>query len=629
MLNKLLKTSIILTIISALYLPFGYTQPLFLTPEYLGFIQEKISSSFIYPQEALLKGWEGIVKVKFVVAENGRIKDIDIAESSGYPLLDAVAILAIKDASPYPFPEGYPGGKDLEIVLPIDYQQPKSASSVTFLSAPSVTESSNSFVPKLLQEEVSTEPIMQEQVVAPEPLSVEQLLSPLSLSPIIEGAGEHILSTQNKELADFVQTALTNNQPTKIAREEVELAQLKVTEAKRNFFPSLKIQSYATEGEVYKIKYEEKENKIQLDQPLFYGGRLIDSLKQAQANLEINQKNFERLKLDVVQKTEAAYYNLVSSRILLKQQEKIYKEGMGLLGSIEKLTDIGMLIPLEATSARSWLEQIRFQMDSTKQDLYMAELTLKQVLNIQELPDIKTQLLEPKRLNLDFESCLETAMKRRPEIYLSELLVKFNEYGKKVEASKSKSLTLDFTSSYGSYEGAYKTEPMQSSDNWYIGIKASRPWGASTINTTVSSEETQPRFGQTSATASSTISTELNIFDNLKRISDKKKADIDFRRSISDFDETLKTINFEVQDAFLNYQKAILQFNTALSEMKFRRNELKVAKIRALTGEATISSALSSLVSFSEALTKYMQALGNYYISISNLRKATGYGFEI
>ena len=259
----------------------------------------------------------------------------------------------------------------------------------------------------------------------------------------------------------------------------------------------------------------------------------------------------------------------------------------------------------------------------------MAELTFQQVLNIKEMPQIKTQLLEAKKLNLDLDTSIEIAMKNRPEIYLSELLIKFNDYGRRVEVSKKNTFTIDFTGSYGRYEGHYKTEPWKESENWYAGIKVSKPLGASTFNSSYSQDKTQPRFGQTSATASSTISAEFNLLDNFKRLSDKKRADTDLNRSLSDFNETMKTITFEVRDAFLNYQKAVLQLNTARAEMKFRRNELEVTKIQALVGEASLSSAMSTLVNLSDTLTKYIQALANYQISLANLKKATGYGLKI
>jgi len=623
--RRIPKIFLILFAIHFLGLALAYTQSAWIAPEYVSFIQDKINSYFIYPEEARIKGWEGIVKVRFTLAPDGRIKEIDIAESSGYPLLDAAAILAIKDASPYPFPDNAKHLGELEILLPVSYEQPKTLSQlseeqthpstlekplgpseVVTIKAPSSQEISASVQEAIQQPQTQAQPPPEKPA---QPQESQGLTSP-------------------PELIYFMHVALQNNQPTRVAREEIELAQLKTSEAERNFFPALKLQAYNTTGQATGINYEEREAKIELNQPLFYGGRLTGAMKQARVNLEITRKNYDRLKLDVVQKAEIAYYNLIAAKMNLQQKETIFREAKDLLQKIRKLSDGGMLIPIEAESANSWYEQLQLQMDAIKQDLYMAEITFRQVLNIKETPKIEAQLLEAKRVDLNLDNCLEIALKNRPEIYLSELLVKFNDYGQQLEAIKNNAFTVDLTTSYGKYEGAYETENMRQADSWYVGIKASKPLGASTLNSAYTKDYSQPRLGTTSAQDTSTISGELNLLDNLRRISDKKRADIDLHRSISDFDETLKTITFEVQDAFLNYQKALLGLNTAKNEIKFRRSQTEVIKIRSMVGEASLSSAMEALYSLAEAQTKYIQALTTYQLSLVNLKKATGYGLK-
>jgi len=610
--------SLILILSSFLPIP-AYTQSVLLPIEYFGFVQNKINARSIYPLQAKLNGWEGVVKVHFIIAPDGRIKRIDIAESSGYPLLDAAAILAIKDASPYPFPE-YCMEDEVEITLPVVFKQPEPARVTQDTPAkekerPSAVKQGEAGAADNagLRKEVMPDSMIQD-ILSPDP-------------KIIHPAEENALP-KPAELRYFVDLAVDNNQPTKIAQQEIELAQLKVTEAQRNLLPAVKLINYYTEGEVYRIKYQERETKLQVEQPIFYSGRLKDTIDQAKANLEITQKNYDRLKLDIMHKTETAYYNLVAAKMHLGEKEELRQEAFNLLGKVEKLSSAGMLIPLELTSARSWFKQIEFQIQGIQQELFMAELTLKQVLGIEETPKTEAQILNVKKLNLDFDTCLQIAFKNRPEVFLSELLMKFNDYGKKIEIDKNR-FAIDLVGSYGYYSGHYVTEPWRASSNWYTGFKVTKPWGGSTNNVSLTSETTQPRFGQTSATKSTTLSQELNVLDNLKLSSDRMKSSIDLYRSLSDFDETLKTINFEVQDAFLKYEKAVLQLTTAENEMRFRRTEAEVTKTRASTGEGSLSNAIESIYGLSEAQTRYIQAIANYYLSLASLKKACGYGLNI
>lgn len=47
-----------------------------------------------YPRIAVESGWEGTVLIKLSLSENGSVKDVAIAESSGYQILDESAVTA-------------------------------------------------------------------------------------------------------------------------------------------------------------------------------------------------------------------------------------------------------------------------------------------------------------------------------------------------------------------------------------------------------------------------------------------------------------------------------------------------------------------------------------------------------
>jgi TonB family protein len=543
--------------------------------EYARLIQEKVSSCVIYPKIAEEEGLEGVVKLNLTLLADGEIQELSIADSSGYPLLDEAAILAVEEASPYPSLLAHTGMEELALKITVAYEKPQ--------------------IPSVSEEE-----------------TVEEV-------EVSEGPDE---------LDEFIELAIRNNPPTQIAQDEVEHAFLKVREARRGLFPGLLLKGYNTMGEVYGIGYDEREVRLQLDHPLYYGGRLKDTLKQAKVNLEITEKNYDKIKIDLMHKTETAYYNLVAAQMNLEYQEKLKTEGEKILELVKRQYDADLVTPLEISNVQSKFEQICFQLGAVEQDLAMARLTFQQVLNVAEPVEIGPQKLEFKKVALELQSCLDAALENRPEAYLSDLLVQFNEYEKKIAESKNK-FSVDFTTSYGKYEGAYETEPMKRSDNWYVGLKATKPLGGSTLTPSVTSEETEPRFGQTSPTKSTTLSAEVNLLNNLQRISEEKKAQIGLERAMSDLNETEKTITFEVQEALLASQKAANQVCTALGNIKFHQKEVEVLRAKASVGEEMFSEVLRGQMSLAEANSFYIQALANYYIALANLKKATGYGIKL
>lgn len=80
------------------------------------YIRDSLQRSLGYPPIARKMGWTGRVMVTFIIYENGRVKNIEIIDGSGFAILDKNAIAAIKKASPFPEPP-----VEAKIIVPIVY----------------------------------------------------------------------------------------------------------------------------------------------------------------------------------------------------------------------------------------------------------------------------------------------------------------------------------------------------------------------------------------------------------------------------------------------------------------------------------------------------------------------------
>ncbi len=80
------------------------------------YIKDMIEKRITYPQNARRMGWEGKVKVSFIISSSGQVRDITIIQSSGYKILDSNVIEAVYDASPFPKPP-----VEAQIIIPIVY----------------------------------------------------------------------------------------------------------------------------------------------------------------------------------------------------------------------------------------------------------------------------------------------------------------------------------------------------------------------------------------------------------------------------------------------------------------------------------------------------------------------------
>jgi protein TonB len=69
---------------------------------YLEMVRLRIERYKKYPRTARLRQIEGKVTVRFIITPDGNIKSANVVKTSGNDLLDGAAIMAVKEAAPFP-----------------------------------------------------------------------------------------------------------------------------------------------------------------------------------------------------------------------------------------------------------------------------------------------------------------------------------------------------------------------------------------------------------------------------------------------------------------------------------------------------------------------------------------------
>ncbi len=85
-------------------------------------LAEALRERFRYPMIARQRGWQGVVRLRFVVRPDGEIADIQLAESSGFRLLDKDAVRTASRLKRLPKHLGWKSDDSLMLELPVRYQ---------------------------------------------------------------------------------------------------------------------------------------------------------------------------------------------------------------------------------------------------------------------------------------------------------------------------------------------------------------------------------------------------------------------------------------------------------------------------------------------------------------------------
>lgn len=83
---------------------------------------DRLSRHFTYPALARQRGWSGTVVLAFVVDADGRLNDIDIAQSSGFALLDRSAADDLRRLGRLDAAVPWLQGDAVAVTLPVEYR---------------------------------------------------------------------------------------------------------------------------------------------------------------------------------------------------------------------------------------------------------------------------------------------------------------------------------------------------------------------------------------------------------------------------------------------------------------------------------------------------------------------------
>jgi protein TonB len=80
-----------------------------------------LQARFRYPRRAQKRGWEGTVVISLRILPDGQLTDIQIANSSGVPVLDRAAVRSLSEVS-ISRHVAWLAGREIDMLIPVEYR---------------------------------------------------------------------------------------------------------------------------------------------------------------------------------------------------------------------------------------------------------------------------------------------------------------------------------------------------------------------------------------------------------------------------------------------------------------------------------------------------------------------------
>ena len=437
-------------------------------------------------------------------------------------------------------------------------------------------------------------------------------------------------TTRALTLDECIEIAMENSISLKIADKQLDVAKFKLLEAKRKIAPSVTAKFEESAGIVDEKDYEGRKVIIEGKQPLFYGGELIFSIKQALVNVEIVKEDYERIKNELILQAKKAYYSLDKAKKTLKVQKKLRDKTKKFLDIEKAAYEADVIAQIEFLKLYSQHNQSVFQVTSAEEDLALANLILQQAMSVDEEIDI-VEVQKPNIIDIKLDECIEVANLNRPEVKISMLSLEFIDYERKITRARSDWPRVDFIGSYGntmedfvSKELAEGVEQRNLGPEYYVGAKVSMPIWGSTLGYAFAKESWQPVVSTVHGTKAQTHSVTLSVLDRMGDITKAKETHLEYMRSRDEFNKAKQEALMEIKEKFYEYRKAVILMEVAKSKVEYQRKQVEILSIQQSLGEVQHSDVVEEMIRLAEEEFSHVQAIADYYIAIASLNKAIG-----
>ncbi|MBI2095504.1 MAG: TolC family protein [Candidatus Omnitrophica bacterium] len=453
---------------------------------------------------------------------------------------------------------------------------------------------------------------------------------------------------------EAVEVGLAGNLQLKAAEEKIEVSKSKLFEAKRALFPT--VQGVAVPGStaggkqptssgstgfpsprIFKTEYY----KVNVSQPLFYGGELVATVRQAQESLRSQEAEYRKVKHELVHQIRAAYLATVKAEYNAQYQADLQQKAGAVREKVEAAYKEKLLSEVDALNVESQVQQALFQLRSAENDRLSALVSLRQAMNLNEEVPLPLDLrLEFQKVTPDPNELFEKALQYNPEYLSKEYALRSARHAVEVYLAKKRP-HFDLRGSYGvlgerifddltystaAEAGANGQEiDFNLNKEWFLGVRGSMPIGPnsfeweqikhvyapSVISPTGGSEDWSQKFT-------------FNLFDKLSEITDEKSAYAALAQVKAEQQKIKNDLALKIRDDSFALQKALIQIDSSTAKVRYQEKQNAVLEYLLSLQETSPSNLLEGYIDLAQSKFSFIQAVVDYRLAVSSLGVSAG-----
>lgn len=427
-------------------------------------------------------------------------------------------------------------------------------------------------------------------------------------------------------LREALDVSMKNSVLYKSMKQRVEGGRAKLYEAKRALWPTVSLELKVGGGLVGDTPYTTESWKANLSQPMFYGGELIFTIKQAEAGLKSDQAKLEKERLEITAQVAESYRGLVNAVYNDQYQTDAFQQIEGTMEMETKMYGEKLVPEVEHLELLTIYNTAALTKEQSKISLDSAYLTLFQSLSIPMTEKIPVEMnVEHSPIEIDYNAYIRMVQNNNLDIIIKEMASKTAFYAIKVQEAK-KLIRVDLRGAVGlSGEAAIEHAAGPDLENeQFLVLQASMPFGANTASYAYQRRFFGPTLSSFRGSEDWEHKLTLGLLDNLADLTDYEIGKADYAKAQAELANERIEQELTAKQYYYDYQTALLQMKMSEKKLEYRKKQLELVRHTTLMSDSRLSELIAAINGMAEDLFTKISTINNAKSAIWNMNRAIG-----
>lgn len=327
-------------------------------------------------------------------------------------------------------------------------------------------------------------------------------------------------------------------------------------------------------------------NSLTASLPIFTGGKLSGTIKQAKANYQYNEVGVQRTYNEMRSTVTDGYFKMLQADNMQKLSAESVTRLEDHLKNVQAQYDVGVVAKVDVLRSQVELANAKQTLIQAENSYQVAEANMNKIVGLPMDTTLKLDnLLVYNAYDQNMDDCLAYAAEHRPELMQAK-------YG--VDAAKGALMVARS----GHMPQVAASATQQWSDSNWPGDEDGK-WGVG-------------------------VNVSLNVFDTGVTLSKIHGAEADLKKAEETYRDTVNAVNLDVRSNYLGLREAEKRISTTKLAVEQADEDYRIAQLRYMSGVGTNTDVLDAQVALTQAKTNYTQALYDYNTSKTALETSIG-----